>query len=333
MEPLVRFDERINMVSVVVPIYNVEKYLAKCLDSIIGQTYTDLEIILVNDGTKDNSAVIAAEYEKKDSRICLVNQENGGLSFARNTGVSKANGKYTICIDSDDYIHKNMIEELVRLIEENDVDMSVCGITNVYGKNEVKQCNKDMEFVCTNEEAFGHIMLGEVIPGSICNKLIKTDIYKSIEFPYGRRYEDAFFTTKLMPIVKNVAVTTKPYYYYVHREGSITTTPYKKQDFDIVDAYTINYEAVKKMYPALLDKASFRLQWAYFTVFDRILLLDKYKENEDYKKVRNFLKSNGIKVALNKYFRKSRRIAALALLFNVGLYRKLMLANIKRQSA
>ncbi|MBR6697130.1 MAG: glycosyltransferase family 2 protein [Lachnospiraceae bacterium] len=319
------------MVSVIVPIYNVEKYLNKCVDSILAQTYTDLEVILVNDGTKDSSAQIAAEYEKMDNRVRLINKENGGLSDARNVGIAMAFGEYAICIDSDDYIATDMIEILVRLIKDNDCDMAAGGICNVYGKNMVPQCKEQKEFVCDNVEAFGHIMVGELIPGSICNKLIKTDIYKSIEFPVGRLYEDAFFTTKLMQIIKKVAVTTKPLYYYVHREGSITTTPFKKRDYDLVDAYTINLKLIKDKYPAIMPQATFRLNWAYFTVLDRILLLENYSKNEYYSRVVKHLKRNAIAIFFNKYFRKSRRIAAIALLINVRLYRKLMLANMRKQ--
>ncbi|MBE5964210.1 MAG: glycosyltransferase family 2 protein [Lachnospira sp.] len=319
------------MVSVIVPIYNVEKYLNKCVDSILAQTYTDLEVILVNDGTKDSSAQIAAEYEKMDNRVRLINKENGGLSDARNVGIAMALGEYAICIDSDDYIATDMIEILVRLIKDNDCDMAAGGICNVYGKNMVPQCKEQKEFVCDNVEAFGHIMVGELIPGSICNKLIKTDIYKSIEFPVGRLYEDAFFTTKLMQIIKKVAVTTKPLYYYVHREGSITTTPFKKRDYDLVDAYTINLKLIKDKYPAIMPQATFRLNWAYFTVLDRILLLENYSKNEYYSRVVKHLKRNAIDIFFNKYFRKSRRIAAIALLINVRLYRKLMLANMRKQ--
>lgn len=319
-------------VSIIVPVYNVEKYIRKCLDSIINQTLEDIEIILVDDGSKDASGSICDEYALQDNRISVIHKENGGLSDARNTGVKRATSDYILFIDSDDYIKENMVECLYKLLVDYQVDMSACGVYNVYSSGEKAQCDVLEEFLCDNVEAFGHIMVGWKIPGTICNKLIKREIAQELLFPVGRLYEDAFYTTQLMQRVKSVAVTTEPMYYYFHREGSITTTAFKKKDMDIVFAYEENLKVIREKFPKIIEQAQFRLYWAYFTVLDRMLQLDNYKSIEDYRRVVRYLKKNAWAVVKSKYFYKSRKIGAIALFFNVKIYKAMVNYNMRKNA-
>ena len=160
-------------VSVIVPVYNVEKYIHKCVDSVLNQTLQDLEIILVDDGTKDNSGIICDEYAQKDARVQVIHKVNGGLSDARNTGMKVATSDYILFVDSDDYIKEDMVERLYDLAVRYEVDMSCCGVYNVYSSVTKPQCDTLEEFLCDNVEAFAHILVGQKIPGTICNKLIK----------------------------------------------------------------------------------------------------------------------------------------------------------------
>ncbi len=319
-------------VSVIVPVYNVEQYLSRCLNSILNQTLQDIEIILVDDGATDRSGEICDDYEKKDDRIKVIHKPNGGLSDARNTGAKMATSEYLIFIDSDDYIAENMIEKLYEMVQGNHADFSACGVYNVYVNGATPQCNVIEEFVCSNQEAFAHILVGQKIPGTICNKLIKREIANTLQFPVGRLYEDAFYTTQLMQKVQTVAVTTEPMYYYCHREGSITTTPFRKKDMDVVAAYETNLEIVKEKYPDIVEQAEFRLEWAYFTVLDRILLLEKYREVEEFGKVVKFLRKNMKSILTSKYFYKSRKIGALVLAFNVKFYEFLVKYRNKKST-
>lgn len=319
-------------VSVIVPVYNVEKYLHKCLSSILNQTMREIEIILVDDGSTDGSGVICDEYAGKDERVRVIHKENGGLSDARNAGVKKAASDYVLFVDGDDYIKETMIECLYKLAVQHRVDMTVCGVYNVYSNGEKPQCEVLEEFQCDNVEAFGHVLVGQKIPGTVCNKLIKREIAQSLVFPVGRLYEDAFYTTQLMQHVQSVYVTTEPMYYYFHRAGSITTTPFQKQDMDLVDAYEKNFAVVEKKFPQITEQAKFRLDWAYFTILDRMLQLENYQSPEDYKRVVKYLKKNTWSVVKSKYFYKSRKIGAVGLFLSVKIYKAMVNYNIKKNA-
>lgn len=316
-------------ISVIVPVYNVEKYIRKCVDSILNQTMQDLEIILVDDGSTDRSGEICDEYREKDIRIKVIHKKNGGLSDARNVGEKNATADYVIFLDGDDYIHREMLETLYFPIKEQGVDLSTCGVFNVYDEKEIPQYSKIEQFLCTGSKAFGLILEGNIIPGTICNKLIKREIADKICFPVGRLYEDVFYTLKLIPLVNQVYVTTKPMYYYVHRQGSITTSKFKEKDMDIVYAYRETMELVKKQYPDLVSQAEFRLLWAYFVVVDRTLELDNFKNNVYYQQSRKFLKRNILQVIENPHFTRNRRMAAILLFLNINLYRKVLFKNRK----
>ena len=320
-----------DLISVIVPIYNVEKYLEKSVTSILNQTYDNLEIILVDDGSTDNGGKICDDFKKKDNRIKVLHKKNGGLSDARNYGFSQANGEYIIFIDSDDYIHEKMIEALYNQIINENADVSSCGVTNVYTNSSSPQCkNTELYFVCDRKQFLEKYLIGEQIPGSICNKLMKKEIVNNLKFPVGLIYEDAYYHYDLLKVARKFVVNTKPYYYYYHRGDSITTKPYAKKDLAYIDIYTRYYDFVKKDYPDIEDVGFFRLSYAYFFILDKMLLQSNYSEFEDYKKVVNFLKINALKIAKNKIFRKGRRIAALALLINVKLYRMLLFKNIEQ---
>ena len=205
-------------ISVVVPVYNVKKYLEKSFESIADQTYDNLEIVLVDDGATDGSGKLCDELAKKDNRVKVCHKVNGGLSSARNHGLLNATGDYIIFIDSDDYIHPDMISSLYSEIKRTDSDVAVCGIMNVYNTKEVPQCSDtEIVFECDREKFLKELLIGEKIPGSVCNKLIKKEIADKLQFPVGKIYEDAFYHLDLVKAAKSYVVITKPYYYYFHR--------------------------------------------------------------------------------------------------------------------
>lgn len=318
-------------ISVIVPVYNVRKYLKKAIYSIINQKYRNLEIILVDDGSTDGSGEICDEFKKIDDRIVVYHKENGGLSSTRNYGMKKATGDYVIFIDSDDYIHQEMIFSLYEERKKVDADVSVCGIMNVYNTKEIPQCNDtEQNFVYNQKEFLKELLIGEKIPGSICNKLLKREIAEKLSFTEGKIYEDVFYHLELIKLAKTYVITTKPYYYYYHRSDSITTEKYNSKKLDVLEAYMKYAEYIEKEYPDLKQEAFFRLAHSYFVVLDSMLLIDNYKKLDDYPSVINFLKKNAFRIFKNSIFRKGRRIAALALKINVSFYRKLMLEDLKR---
>jgi len=317
-------------ISVIVPVYNVEQYLERCAESIINQTYKNVEIILVDDGSTDNSGKLCDELAKKDERIKVIHKENGGVSEARNIGIDSATGEYVIFIDSDDYINEEMLSELYSQIKKENADVSVCGVMNVYENNHTPQARNINEYlILNNEEFLREYLKGERVPGGIWNKLIKASIAKTIKFPVGRIYEDAYYHYELIKLAKRYVVTTKPLYNYYHREGSLTEGCYKKRDLSCIDIYTKFYDYALNNALSTKEEAFFRLSYSYFVILDKMLLQDDYKKIEDYDEIVGFLKKNAFKIFRNNIFRTGRRIAAITLLINIKLYRMLLFKNIK----
>ena len=202
-------------VSVIVPIYNVEKYLEKCINSLLSQTLEDIQIILVNDGSKDNSGNIAKEYEKNNKdRVIYVEKENGGLSDARNYGLKYATGDFIAFLDSDDYIEKNAYEEMYNKAIEENADYVECDFLWEF-PNKIRV---DKQYPYKNKKEM--LSFVRVVAW---NKLIKRQLItdNNLEFPKGLRYEDVEFTYKLIPFVNKFAYVNKPFIHYVQREGSI----------------------------------------------------------------------------------------------------------------
>ena len=226
-------------VSVIIPIYNVEKYLKKCVDSVINQTYKDLEIWLVDDGSPDNCPAICDEYAAKDSRIKVIHKKNGGLSDARNAALDVMTGEYVTFVDSDDYIPNNAIQTLYDILKKYDADIA---LGNMYSVNENGLINTDCSF--SNEEKVlcdDEIFLTLNRPNAP-SKLYRADLYNDVRFPVGKLYEDVFTWHKILSQVKKVALTGKVSYYYLTRSGSIMRSEYDIRFTDIIFAVKERYE-------------------------------------------------------------------------------------------
>ena len=209
------------MISIVVPVYNIEAYLRKCLDSIINQTYKDLDIILIDDGSTDKSGAICDEYAAKDNRVRVFHIENNGVSAARNFGAKQAiehGSQYVGFIDSDDWIDLDMCEFLLDLINKNDADVASCSIYREFPNNPVIRNLKDA--IYTGEEAPCAVVDGG-ITDSCCDKLWSTRIWKEYDFPAGRVYEDYATVYKALEKANKIVVSSEPKYHYLCRPNSI----------------------------------------------------------------------------------------------------------------
>ena len=316
------------MISVIVPVYNVEKYLERCVKSIAAQTYKDLEILLIDDGSTDKSGEMCDDFQQTDSRIKAFHKQNGGLSDARNYGIEHSAGEFISFVDSDDYIDEKMLETLHRLITENDADLAVCSAMDVFEGKEVTQVKEIKEFNLNKVESYKYMLRGDGIP-SACNKLYKRQTVGDVRFPVGKLYEDGFFTPQILKKVEKTAVTSKPMYYYFRRADSITTKPFRKGDLDVIEAYDKCVKQVKKLCPEALPYAEFRYRNAYFNVLDKMLMRDDCKEIPEYKQVVKYLKKHTAQIVKDPGFGKMRKIAAVALKFSVPLYKKILLTKQK----
>lgn len=221
------------LLSVIVPVYNVESYINRCIDSILSQSFTDFELILVDDGSTDSSGRICDEYSFKDERINVIHKLNGGQSSARNDGINIARGKYLSFIDADDYVAPAMLETLYELIIKYDADISECGYISVF-KNEEVIC----EFGEGIEFGEGSFLLEKFLNADIfygvVTKLFKTSLFDNRRFPPGRIFEDTWMTMALCLEELRYVRTDKPFYYYYQSENSTLRseiTPRKAREY------------------------------------------------------------------------------------------------------
>lgn len=291
------------LISIIVPIYNVEKYLKKCVNSILSQTYKNLEVILINDGSIDNCAKICDDFSKLDNRIVVIHKKNEGLAEARNIGLNIAKGKYIGFIDSDDYIEKDMFEKLYTNIIEYNADISICNIMEEKEDGEFirSYINKDTGILQFNKiEALKNLIIDRIITNHACNKLYKKALFNNIKYPYKRKMEDMATTYKLFDLANKVVVDSSIGYHYIQRENSIMGNINR----ELIEHYEL---AVKEKDEYLLDKypelkESIEIEkinsiktlfyYAVFADLKDIYDSEKYKTflieyRENYKKYRN----------------------------------------------
>lgn len=206
------------LVTVIVPVYQSKEYLSGCLDSVIEQTYTLLEIIVVDDGSTDGSSEICDEYSLKDNRIKVIHQKNGGLSSARNAGIDICSGEYITFVDSDDIIADCMISSMVNMAQKEHADIVKIGVIRKYAYSECKPVEKKYE-VFSNKTILHKIYStnSQTICG--CGKLFKKSVIGNIRFPVGKYYEDEFFVPKVYARSKKVVMSDSEYYFYMQRDN------------------------------------------------------------------------------------------------------------------
>lgn len=224
------------MVSVIVPVFNVEKYLDDCIQSIVTQTYSNLEVILVNDGSTDESPLMCENWKKKDSRISVIHKQNGGLSSARNAGLDIAKGEYIIFVDSDDIIARDMVESLFNILDSNsDIDLSVCGI-ETFNDEDFSYRRPFMSIksgIYSNTEFITKI-LSKKVDNAAWNKMYRSEMISSLRFKEGIINEDFPFISYLLSLCNRIEYTSKPLYFYRMRRGSITKSGINKRCWDYV---------------------------------------------------------------------------------------------------
>ena len=245
------------LISVIVPIYNVEMQLKKCLDSIINQTYKNLEILLVDDGSTDNCSKICDEYKKKDDRIVVIHKQHEGLSSARNEVLDIAKGSLIGFVDSDDYIEPTMYETLKRNMDKYNSDISICNFYCVRGeKKKSKLIHTNNDFFSENKDKFINTQNKY---GSLSvyawNKLYKREIFENVRYPNGRIFEDSYILCDIFEKANIVSYTMKPLYNYVYRKDSIVNR-FTINHFDKVESFDkkIEFFINKKYYDLAVEE-------------------------------------------------------------------------------
>lgn len=306
--------------SVIVPCYNVGKYLENCVNSILKNKVSDMEIILVNDGSTDNTLEIIRKFEKKHKNIKVIDQKNQGLSMARNVGIEIASGDYIAFIDSDDSVDKQMFSKMIEKALENDFDIVACGVKWIYPDHEL---NIDAGFNCDclNKDEVKKIM-STIYPGA-CNKIYKRSVLGKLRFKKGIWYEDVEFIYRLLPLINKIGVIEGSYYNYYQREGSITYT-YNKKLYDLIDNLEglVKYYKDNKCYDDYYEELEYTcVRYSYATFIKRLAKMkDKKEFNKGVEYAMDFINKRFPKYKSNKY-----------LVGKKGMYLKLfnkLLANV-----
>ncbi len=265
------------LISVIVPVFNTEKYLDKMIKSLTDQTYSNIEIILVNDGSTDGSLEICQKFSGRDARVRVLSQENKGPSCARNYGVSRARGKYLAFVDSDDYVSGDFIECLYQLLSFSRSDISVCGYEMVYKDKRVKISEGEGRVVYSREEALRNMFRKNNIGINPCNKLFKKELFDNVRYPEGKFFEDVNTTYKLIEQAGTVAYMPEVKYYYVQHAGSTNGKNFRGEQFDhhlydLIDAADEVYRHIERSYPELLDDISIGCIGYYLRAANQMIL-------------------------------------------------------------
>jgi len=321
-----------SLISVIVPIYNVEDYLNRCVDSIINQTYKNLEIILVDDGSPDNCPQMCDDYAKKDSRIKVVHKENGGLSDARNAGMEVATGEYVSFIDSDDYISLDFYETLMQTMLENNSDIIECSVVKFYENGKFDEYSDDLK-VANYEtvDALGGLIDENPFRQHVWNKLYKSSVALDIPYAVGKLNEDEFWTYQVFGKANKVTKINKTMYYYFQRSGSIMGNGYNIKRLDALEGKMNRQAYIEKNFPTLATKAKVDLYGSCMFAYQSVL---KFMSGNDKKKSGNIIKNyknrcklttdeiNSITDSSKKYYKLASfnfyLCCKLKALFNIG---------------
>lgn len=243
-------------VSIIIPIYNSENHLDKCVGSAVRQTYSDIEIILVNDGSTDGSEKLCHSYEEKDPRIKLINQENAGVSAARNAGLDIASGDLITFIDSDDHVESDYVSYLVDLMNKTGSDMTCCQY------DDLENAGKEPRLINGTKACLKEYLISNEITVSVCCKLYKKHLFDGLRLPEGKRYEDNYIVYKLISRCNSVTVGYEKKYHYYSNPSGFVNKPFSMTQMDIVDAAIEQKQFIEQYYPELTELANSRIIYA-----------------------------------------------------------------------
>ncbi|OUO45672.1 glycosyltransferase family 2 protein [Megasphaera sp. An286] len=270
-------------ISVIVPVYNVASYLKECIDSLLSQIFNDIEIILVDDGSTDESGYICDQYAQKDARIKVIHKRNGGLSDARNAGLDICRGEFIGFVDSDDYVDNDMYEILYRNAVKYKADISMCCDRRVpYQAGDYDFKGNKVSVWESKEEMIRQIFLARRTAVAVCLKIFHRNIFRQTRFPVGMTMEDAYIVLDTLRDCQLLVFQDVSKYNYRRRKGSIVQrTAYTDKILDLVYVYERNYNIIKKEYPALESVGEYRLFWALRETLARIGATTDYQEHEN----------------------------------------------------
>ena len=311
--------EKKDIVSIIIPVYNVYEYLSECVKSVLEQTYADIEIVLVDDGSSDGSGELCDEIQKKDE-----------LSDARNVGILNANGSYIFFLDSDDIIDKKTIECMMDLCEKNSLDIAISPLKRFVNTIPVVRSNEKMDIQIVNSDvALKEMLLHHGIGHEACGKLFRKELWSKRSFPVGQLYEDYSVMYDLIMDCKNVGIFKDAFYYYRIREGSIMNTKLKKRELQILEVSETVTSHILQKRPEVAEYALYLQLVTYLQTMKRILEEDIHAYRDEQKIILDFLWKNKFLI-IKKWVKIKDKIKILSLLLNKKLFIYIYLVGEKQ---
>lgn len=317
-------------ISIIVPVYNVEIYLERCVESILKQTYTNFELLLINDGSTDQSGELCDQLVSKNGNIKVFHLKNAGVSNARNVGIQNSTGEWITFVDSDDFITNDYLETLISAVDGDDsIGFSIARLHHIKngqitelpvfsGKEEKWSTEQTIrELLTTSKTSFFPVA-----------KLFRREIIS--DFTFNTDYhlaEDALFLTEVLLKTKCTSIfIDKPIYYYDHRQGSATTSV-NTHVFDTIEVYKIIVSEVFQIFPQLKTELVNRECWSYITVYDKIIFTDSTEYQDEKTQLRKWILSHTSQILSDPYFTSFRKIAILSLRISPWIYRQIVGLN------
>jgi len=292
-----------SIISVIVPVYNAEKDISRCIESICNQTYRHLEVLLIDDGSTDRSGDICKRYQNADERIVYIKKDNGGQASARNVGLDHSTGDYIAFVDSDDYIEETMFSEMMSAIIDTNSDLCICGIKKTRGEKTTNICHVDQERIYTNSELMRAYFIQRIIGTVIWNKLYKAYLWSNTRFPEVRANEDAFVLHEVLFKARRAVQIPSCLYYYIIRANSTERT-FSINSLNAIAAGEQRRTFVQRNYPELYDYLGFDVAGRIKRVMRLLLKSGNYWENRElYRALRNNLREECKKLngSMKKY--------------------------------
>lgn len=300
------------LISIIVPVYNVENYLDACMRDIMNQTYSNIEIVLVDDGSTDNSGEMCDYYARIDGRIKVIHKKNGGLSDARNEGIVQANGNYIMFVDSDDVVSYKLVEYLCKLVKDNSADIAICDLVHCYSNKKIFFEEETNIELFEPEDAIVEMLYQKSFLVSATGKLFRKEYFKENLFPKGMLFEDSAIMYRLFDKANKIVYGNAKLYGYMHREGSITTAKFSKKDCDILIICDQLIEYMKHRNKKLKKAAR-----AYYMTANLRVYLNANPEEDFQVEIRvckrNIMK-NWLEVFLDKRIRSKLRVSLVLLI-------------------
>lgn len=307
------------LISVVLPIYNIEKYLQKCMDSLLGQTYRNLEIIMIDDGSTDGSGKLCDFYEGMDDRIVVFHKKNGGLSDARNYGLEHASGEYITFIDPDDFVDLDFIEYMYQILKKYDTKMSLCQHRVHYINGKIKDYGSTGDEALDNKFCLERMLYHDVIDTSAWAKLYSMELFQEVRYPKGKIFEDIGTTYALMLQSEKIACGYESKYNYIIHKTSIVNGEFKRNKLDLLEMTDKMAAAVVKRYPDLADAVLRRQVYARLSTLNQMLNVKGYQDER--RALLDYIKKNRFLVLNNPKTPRRDKIALKILRVSYKLYR------------